>query len=137
MSFRYGTNGNDLNWDMVMSLYQYCLTCEEIKFEIKQKIKAIVEEYFTRADNLIDSFINELMSEHAYCEGHIWLYSPVKLDFDKLIQEGRTIEEIVPWAIFHDTNNNFVSLYGDVPDDYLTPEYIQERDEYLRANGLL
>lgn len=133
MSYRYGTNGNDLNWESVDSLYQYCLTCEEFVYELKQKIKNVIEEYFGCIDDwLINNFVDDLMETHSVCEGHVWVYSPIEINFEKLLKEGKTIESTVPWCIYHDTNSNFVELYGEVPDEYLTEEYIKERDEYLK-----
>lgn len=138
MSFRYGTNGNDLNWDAVMSLYEYCLTCEEIRFGLREKIRAVLEEYFVLdLDDEIENFVDNLMCDYAICEGHERIYSPVEIDFSELVREGKTIDEVTPWYIWHDTNSNFVHLIGDVPDEYLTEEYIRERNEYLQANGLL
>lgn len=133
MSYKYGTNGNDLNWDAIMELYDYCLDCEELKQELKENIlKALDPYFFFNLEEKVDNFIDDLMCEYE-CSNHTHIYSPVEIDFELLYREGKTIEDITSWYIVHDTNGNFVTLVGDVPDDYLTEEYIRERDEYLKA----
>lgn len=80
MSYRYGLNGNDLNWDVLEGWSMKCCNCEPCKDP--------EEEYF--------------------CDGHTIKYT----------KKG------VPGAVYHDTNDNFVSITGKIPlsvycDDYL------------------
>lgn len=129
MSYKYGTNGNDLNWEAVQCLNWYCLDCEDIKFEIKQSILKTVDQYipvFGYVKDRIDDLVDEIM-RNVECEGHTHIYCQENLDLQQLLVEGKTLDEVCEWYIVHDTNGNFVGLVGDVPDDYLTEEYLEER----------
>lgn len=122
MSYRYGLNGNDLNWDSMMFLNHFY---EELELDIFNKEIELDE----------DGYIPEGVIE-SYMDGNPTMiyYKGEELDIQKVLEEGKKIDAYLDWYIIHDTNGNFVTFIGDVPDEYLTEEYIKERDE---AEGVI
>lgn len=121
MSYKYGTNGYDLNWDAVICLNEICLDCEAYIFE-QEKIASKYQEECLKEDCAFD---REL--EHI-CENHTLVYYPGEsLDIQKMLKAGKKLEDCLPWFIVHDTNTNFVGTFGNVPDKYFTDEYLEEK----------
>jgi hypothetical protein len=120
MSYKYGTNGNDLNWDMVMFLHTYT---EELELAIFNGEAELDED-----GNVTDQFYEGLADSNPTV-----VYYKSKdgkeLDIQNLLANGEKIDNYCEWYIVHDTNDNFVNLVGEVPDDYLREEYIAERNE--------
>jgi len=131
MSYKYGTNGNDLNWDAVIFLNEVCQECAIQEYELREELKEVVKQYSYDWENHED-YINDLVYdiiESWECTGHTKIYYPGHaLDINLLLEGGKKINDVTPWHIAHDTNSNFVDLVGPVPDDYLTDDYIRDRN---------
>jgi hypothetical protein len=117
MSYRYGLNGNDLNWDEIQFLNCFY---EDLELALHRG-EIELDEDGNIPDDVIDGVIdgNPTM---IYYKGDI-------LDIQQLLSEDKKLDDVLDWFIVHDTNGNFVYFVGDVPDDYLTEEYIKERNE--------
>jgi hypothetical protein len=117
MSYKWGTNGNDLDWDSVTCLNQFI---EEIEIAIHEGEAELGEDGYPTDDWYM-----------SMSDGNpTYIYYPGKeIDIQELLTTGKKLNDLLDWFIVHDTNGNFVTLVGDVPDDYLTEEYIQERKE--------
>lgn len=61
--------------------------------------------------------------------GTVIYYPGDHIDVQALLREGKKLDNCVPWYIAQDTNSNFVSLRGDVPDKYLMEHYLRDRNE--------
>jgi hypothetical protein len=122
MSYKYGLNGNDIEWSEMEFLNQFY---EEIELDIFNG-EIELDEYGDIPEGLFES----------YLDGNPTMiyYSGDRLDIQKVLAEGKKIDEYLDWYIIHDTNDNFVTFVGDVPDKYLTEQYIAERDE---AEGVI
>jgi hypothetical protein len=133
MSYKYGTNGNDLDWSAVECLNSYCVECRQVVREFVEEVRELCERYgFSdfETDNLTSTAEDSIRSE-VHCEGHTIIYSPLDGDDFWDMFAGKKSFPGQEWHIVHNTNNNFVDLIGDVPDEYLTKEYRAERDEEL------
>lgn len=118
MSYKYGINGNDLNWDEMMFLNSFI---EELELDIfNGKIKLDEDGYAPEGVYEGYSDSNPTM---IYYDGE-------EINIQAMLKDGKKIDDYINWYIIHDTNDNFVSLIGDVPDKYLVDEYIAERNEY-------
>lgn len=118
MSYRYGLNGNDLDWDAMMFLKSFVMDLERAIFEGEVELDE-------------DGYVSDSDYE-GYMDGNptmVYYQADEDLDIQSILKERRTIDDYIDWYIIHDTNGNFVTFVGDVPDKYLTEEYIQERDE--------
>lgn len=115
MSYLYGVNGNDLDWESVVFLENHV---EELELAIFEGEVELDEE-----GNIADEFYEGVMDSNP-----TMIYYKEKIDIQQILKNGKLIDDYVAWHIIHDTNGNFVTLVGDVPDDYLTNEYIKERD---------
>lgn len=117
MSYRYGLNGNDLNWDEMMYLNNFI---EDLELAIfNGEVELDEDGYVSEEDHTAFSDSNPTV---IYYKGE-------ELDIQNILKEGKKIDEYLDWYIIHDTNDNFVTFVGDVPNDYLAEEYIKERDE--------
>lgn len=118
MSYKWGLNGNDLEWDSMMFLKNFI---EEIELAIFNN-EVDKDEDGNISDEWYDSMMN--------CNPTYIYYDDVKeLDIQQILKDGKKIDEYLDWYIIHDTNDNFVTFVGNVPDDYLKEEYIKERNE--------
>ena len=117
MSYKYGLNGNDLNWDAMMFLESFV---EEFEISIFNKEVELNEDGEVE-DGVYESFMDGNPT--------IVYYKGETLDIQKILKDDKQLEDYLEWYIAHDTNGNFVYFQGDVPDEYLTEEYIKERDE--------
>lgn len=117
MSVKYGVNGNDLDWESMEGLNSFIL-------ELEQAI-ATGEAEFDDDGSITDEYYQGVMDGNP----RIAYYDGEGIDIQKIINEGNTIEDYIEWAIIHDTNGNFVTLIGNVPDEFFTEEYIRERNE--------
>lgn len=133
MSYKYGLNGNDLNWDEVLTLNEFCVECSENLHELEKDLYNTLKQHgfdndFTR--DIIDQCVEEY-NYHRECEGHTHCYfakTDEEYTTEDIIKAGG-IEKLADYGLFHDTNGNFVSTFGNVPDRFFTEEYIKERDE--------
>lgn len=117
MSYKWGMNGNDLNWDSMMSLNYFT---EELEIAIFEGEAELDEDgYVTDEYHMAVSDSNPTM---IYYDGE-------ELDIQQILKDGKKLDDMLDWYIVHDTNGNFVNFVGEVPDEYLTEEYIQERNE--------
>lgn len=123
----YGTNGSDLNWDLVGSLYSHCLDCMEAEERFSRSLIR-----FLKDNGLTDQAIKyiaddalEACREQLECTGHRILYSPLDKDNFWDMYYGRK-KFNKDWYIIHDTNTNFVTLVNNVPAGYLTKRYLEE-----------
>ena len=134
MSFKYGTNGNDLNWDNILELYEYCLECDTNVADFKNNLVAYLEDYLP--NEAVDEVV-ELASEHydynLQCEGHTHVYSNLDKEEFWAMYRGKNRFSDGNWFIVRNTNYNSVDLIGNVPDKYLTEEYLAERAEAFRT----
>jgi hypothetical protein len=117
MSYRYGLNGNDINWDEMMFLNCFI---EEEELAIHDGEAELDEDGY-----VTDDYHMGVMDGNPT----MIYYSGEQLDIQKILNEGNTIDNYLDWYIVHDTNDNFVTFVGNVPDKYLTEEYIKDRDE--------
>lgn len=118
MSYRYGLNGNDLDWDSMMFLKSFT---EEVELAIFNGEAELDED-----GNVTDQWYDSMMDGNPT---HIFYKADQDLDIQQILKDGKKIDEYLDWYIIHDTNDNFVTFIGEVPDDYLTEEYIKERNE--------
>jgi hypothetical protein len=116
MSYRRGANGNDLHWDSVTFLNYFI---EDVELAI----------FNGEAELYEDGCVTDDFYENVSDSNPTYIYYKGDLDIQKILKNGEKIDEYLDWYIIHDTNDNFVTLVGDVPDYYLTEEYIQERSE--------
>lgn len=116
MSYRYGLNGNDLDWDAMMYLNHFC---EELELAIFEGDANLDE----------DGYPTEEWYQGMQDSNPTMIYYKGDIDVQEVLQKDEKIDQYLDWYIIHDTNDNFVTFVGDVPDDYLTEEYIQERNE--------
>ena len=117
MSYKWGTNGNDLNWDMVTFLNEFI---EEIEIAIHEGEAELDDDGYPTDEWYMG--MSDSNPTYIYYPGE-------QLDIQSILATSDKIDNHVDWYIVHDTNSNFVSLVGSVPDEYLTEEYIQERNE--------
>lgn len=122
MSYKWGTNGNDLNWD-AMQFLDYFI--EELEIAIFEG-----EAEFDEDGCVSDEYYQGISDSNPT---YIYYDSNEKIDIQEILRQGKKIDEILDWYIVHDTNDNFVKLVGEVPDEYLTEDYIKERDEAIGA----
>lgn len=117
MSYKWGTNGNDLDWDAMMFLNSFM---EDLELAIFNGEIELDE----------DGYVPEDVYE-GYSDSNptVIYYKGEELDIQEILKNGEKIDKYLDWYIVHDTNGNFVSLVGDVPDEYLTEDYINERNE--------
>lgn len=129
MSYKYGTNGNDVNWDAVESLHMYCLDCISQEVELKTDLQQVMRKYHINragASAVMDAAMEALVHTGECC-GHTHVYCPSGVNLQLLFRRGRKLETVVPWYILHDTNGNFVKFVGHVPDEYMSEDYKAER----------
>lgn len=117
MSYRYGLNGNDLDWDAMMFLHSFM---EEVEISIHNNEAELDED-----GNITDSWYEGICNSNPT---YIY-YGGEELNIQDLLDSGKKMGDYKDWFIVHDSNDNFVTFVGDVPDKYLTEEYIKERDE--------
>lgn len=88
MSYKYGLNGNDINWSFLETANQKCNDCKQ--------------------------------REEDICEGHTTKYS----------KRG--------WSLYHDTNDNFVRVVGNIPMEVYSTQYLTDwfEDIYTEENVL-
>jgi hypothetical protein len=122
MSYKYGINGNDLNWEAIEFLNTYCPICIEHYNNITLK----GDDMYDLLDD--DCTNDEPYHEEIMCEGHILYYTRLEESQFLNAYSGTIPLKDDEWVIKHDTNDNFIRLVGNVPDEYLTEQYIQERD---------
>jgi hypothetical protein len=122
MGYRYGLNGNDLNWDAMMFLDSFI---EELELAIFEGEAELNEDGYVTDD--FHMGITDSNPTYIYYEGDI--------DVQGILSEGKKIDDYLDWYIIHDSNNNFVTFIGNVPDEYLTAEYIAERNEAERIES--
>jgi len=134
MSYKYGLNGNDLDWDMILTggMGDFCVQCKESIYNILESVKCDLSADFFSKDS-IDTILDCVQEEfynNGSCDGHITCYYKSDKDFtaEEIIKAGG-IEKLAEYGIFHDTNDNLVSTFGDVPDSIFTERYIAERDQ--------
>lgn len=123
MSYKWGLNGNDLDWDSMMFLRYFNEDLELALFRGEIEL----DEDGNIPDDVYES----------YDDGNpttIYYKADEDLDIQQILTDGKKIDEYLDWYIIYDSNGNFVTFVGDVPDDYLTEEYINERNE---AEGVL
>jgi len=133
MSYKYGLNGNDLNWDAIITggFGEFCIECSDNLYRIEENVKcALDSDFFTEGQ--IDTIIDTVREEFYYqndCDGHTRCYYRADSEYttEEIIQAGG-IEKLAEYGIFHDTNDNFVDAFGEVPDSIFTEKYIAERD---------
>lgn len=126
MSYKYGINGYDLNWENVESLEDYCFDC--MKEMVRNNLNSLAElpEDYECQNHTHVYFEHKTVSTEPYVTTAMQFEEWVK----KIVNGGaKPLTEVLDWYIVHDTNTNFVELYGEVPDEYLTEEYRKERDE--------
>lgn len=117
MSYKFGLNGNDLNWDKVTCLNSMTLELEQAILEGVAELDEdgnVTDQYYQSVSDMNPTII--------YYSGEVVELKDVK-------ESDKPFLEFVPWFLIHDTNDNSVQFEGDIPDEYLTDEYIQERDK--------
>ena len=117
MSYKYGLNGNDIDWDAMQFLNYFNEDFELALFNGEVE----TDEDGNIPDEVYDAF-QDANPTFIYYKGD-------DIDVQQLLKEGKKIDSLLDWYIVHHTNSNFVAFVGDVPDDYLREEYIQERNE--------
>ena len=135
MSYKYGLNGNDLNWDMILTvgMSEFCVECEEnLHYAIicvKDELSMLGFLDAESADDILEIISNDFY-DHTACDGHTTCYYRADSEYttEEIIQAGG-IEKLAEYGIFHDTNDNFVDTFGDVPNSIFTEKYIAERNE--------
>ena len=126
MSYRYGLNANDLNWDVVAYLDETCLDCPEAEDEIWNHVETAIaralDNYMSDAYRTAERWIKVLkeqdpypVSEEIVCENHVIKYTGQDDDGHE-------------FAIYVDGNTNSVDTEGDVPDECFEADYLAERD---------
>lgn len=118
MSYKYGLNGNDLNWDSMMFLKSFCDDLEMAVFNGDVKLDE-------------DGYVSDSDYE-GYMDSNptiIYYKSDDDLDIQQILNDGKKIDDYIDWYIIHDTNGNFVYTVGDVPEEYFTEEYLTEKAE--------
>lgn len=110
-----GLSGNDLNWESVVFLENHV---EELELAIFEGEVELDED-----GSISDEFYESIMYSNP-----TMIYYKQEVNIQQMLKEGKLLDDCVDWYIIHDTNGNFVTLVGNVPDDYLTDEYIKERD---------
>lgn len=123
MSYKWGLNGNDLNWEAVQFLNSYCPICAEAYNDTTLK----GDDMYDLLDE--DCTCDEHHEEEIYCEGHVLYYTELSESHFLSVYNGGIPLKEDEWIIKHDTNDNWVRLIGQVPDEYLTEDYINERNE--------
>lgn len=116
MSYKWGVNGNDLEWSAIEELNSFLPELEVAIFE--------EEAEFDQYGNVTDEYYEGISDSNptvVYYKGNI--------NIQRMLKEGKKIEDLADWFIIHDTNGNHVTLVGDVPDDYLTEDYIKDRNK--------
>lgn len=135
MSYKYGLNGNDLNWDAIIcgGMNEFCVECEENLHNaitrVKDELSMLGFIDAESADDILEIISNDFYDK-TECDGHTTCYYKSDRDFttEEIIRAGG-IEKLAEYGIFHDTNDNLVGTFGDVPDSIFTEKYIAERDE--------
>ncbi len=138
MSYAYGLNGNDIDWEAIESMagiYEYCMECDKAIHAIKQSVKDVLNSSNHKFDDESIEQILDLVEERFTfdneCEGHrrcYYYHSGSSFTIAHIIAAGG-IQKLAMWGIIHDTNGNFVSTFGKVPDKIFTTDYLEERDE--------
>jgi hypothetical protein len=116
MSYRYGLNGNDIDWSEMEFLNSFI---EELELAIFEG-EAELDE---------DGYVTDEYYEGVSDSNPTYIYYKGDIDVQSILIDGKKIDDYLDWYIIHDTNDNFVTFIGDVPDKYLTEEYIAERNE--------
>lgn len=105
MCFRYGINGNDLDWDYLTSAAtETCPTCDE---EIAQWMK----EHPQHTDMQLQRFVDNME-----CDGHTKFWTA----------KG--------WSVGVNSNSNNVYRYGKVPFAVYDMQYLQDWYEALEGD---
>ena len=118
MSYRFGLNGNDLNWEMFEFLPHFV---PELEYAIINGEAELDED-----GNITDEYYQGVMDGNPRM---VYYKAEKELNLAEIVEAGEHLEEHVEFAIIHDTNDNFVSLIGEVPDDYFTEQYLEEKAE--------
>lgn len=121
MSYRYDANGNDLNWESVLCLGNHV---EELELAIFNGTVELDKEGFMK-----DDFYEQVMDSNP-----TMIYYNNEIDIQQMLKDGKLLDDYVEWCIIHNTNNNSVTLIGDVPNDYFTENYLNER--YLEVEAV-
>lgn len=117
MSYKWGLNGNDLNWDAVTCLNSFIL---ELELAIMDGTAELDED-----GNVSDSFYMGIQDSNPT----VVYYPGNEVSFAEVKNSGKHLLDFVPWFLNHDTNTNFVQAVGEVPDEYYTEEYLKEKRE--------
>lgn len=118
MSYKWGINGNDIEWSML----------EGANFFILELERAILDG---EAELDEEGYVTEEFHMAVSDSNPTWVYYGDKeIDPQEFLSSGKHITEVTDWAIVHHTNDNGIDLLGAVSDDYLTEEYRRDRDEH-------
>lgn len=118
MSYRYGLNGNDINWDEMMFLNSFV---EDLELAIfNGEVELDEDGYVSDEDHMAFGDSNPTV---------VYYKADKDLDIQELLKNGEKIDNYVEWYLVHDTNDNFVTAVGDVPEKYFTEEYLAEKAE--------
>ncbi len=123
MSYKWGLNGNDLNWEAIEFLKIHCPIC--IEHYNNMTLKG--DDMYDLLDE--DCTNDEPYQEEVMCDGHVLYYTELEESHFLSVYSGAIPLKDDEWIIKQDTNDNFVRLIGQVPDEYLTEEYIKDRNE--------
>lgn len=117
MSYKWGTNGNDLNWEMIEFLN---MLNEDLELAIFRGEAELDED-----GEVTEKFYQDMQDSNPT----MIYYAGEQHNIQEILKKGEKLDNYVDWYIVHDTNDNFVTLVGNVPDEYLTESYIHERNE--------
>ena len=146
MSYKWGMNGNDLNWEAIEFLKIHCASCLEYykdkvcKYDCEDSAEYIDficagcgDECNCTSPYIHDgkNYCEECVYAEQYCEGHTLYYTNINKERFLELHHGAKLKE-GEWLIWQDTNSNFAGFIGEVPDEYLTEDYIEERDKALK-----
>lgn len=111
-----GLNGNNLEWSEFDFLQSFIPQLEEDILNGEAELDEdgnVTDEYYESVTNSNPTYI--------YYKGDI--------NVQEVFKSDEPLHEVLDWYIIHDTNGNFVSTVGDVPDKYFTDDYLEEIKE--------
>ncbi|ATO48614.1 hypothetical protein P4V86_03665 [Brevibacillus laterosporus] len=117
MSYKYGLNGNDLNWDAVTCLNSFTLELEQAILHGEAELDDegnVTDRYYQSVSDMNPTIV---------------YYPGDAIEFKDVAGSGKNFLEFVPWFLTHDTNSDFVQANGEVPDEYYTEEYLKDKRE--------
>lgn len=103
-------NGNDLNWDEMMSLNYFV---EDIEIAIFNGEAETDED-----GNIASDYYDGMMDGNPT----VIYYDGEDINIQNILESGDKLINHLDWFIVHDTNDNFVTFEGDVPKKYLLQE---------------